>query len=282
MAVITLSWQYGCLGDLVAEDVAHQLGYRIIDKKEINDMLIHTVGQRSEELKTGKFLKTAEEEIEPGFFHRLHREHAAYMNMLISLIYQAASQDKVVIKGYGAQILLTQQFHVFCVRLKGSFDTRVSRIQQHHGLDRRSAEEMVKKEDRERMEFIQYIFKREVSNIEWYDMILDIKKVRLKTISALIVSAARAMEENHPITEAERKSLNTLGLEHRIKAIIQEKIPKIQQFEVAVSPGGIVTISGRGVSTDEKLFIEQRLRVLPEVRDVVNNMKVTSPLRRGK
>jgi hypothetical protein len=129
-------------------------------------MLVKTTSQSSKELEVDKSLKTAEEELEPGFFQQLYREHTAYTNLLMSLIYQAAGQDKAIIKGYGTQIILTHQPHVFCVRLKGSFDVRVFMIQKHHQLDRYTAEEMVKKEDRERMEFIQYIFKREVANIE--------------------------------------------------------------------------------------------------------------------
>lgn len=274
MAVITLSWQYGCLGDQIAEDAANQLGYRVIGKQEIHDMLVQATGQASKELDLDQSLKTAGEEIEPGFFHRLHHKHAAYTNLLMALIYQAASQDRVIIKGYGAQIVLTHQPHVFCVRLKGGFDVRVARVQQHHKLDQWAAKELVKKEDHERVEFIRYIFKREVANVEWYDMIFDIEKVTLETVTEVIVSIARAVEKSHPAPESEKTSLHALAFEHQIKAIVQRRVVDLRDFEVTMSPKGIVTVSGQGTSESDKTFIEQRIRSFPEVQNVVNKIKV--------
>jgi hypothetical protein len=42
-------------------------------------------------------------------------------------------------------------------------------------------------------------------------MILDIEKVSLKTIAEMLVNAAHALEESHPVSDAERSVLNTLA-----------------------------------------------------------------------
>lgn len=277
MAVITLSWQYGCLGDLVAEDAAKQLGYKIIGKKEINEMFIKSASQFPGELEVDNSLKMAGEEIEPAFFQRLHREQAAYANLLTSLIYKAASQDRVIIKGYGAQMILAQQPHVFCTRLKGSFDARVSMVRQHRQLDLRTAKELVKKEDQERVEFIQYVFKQELTNLQWYDMVLDIEKIGLKTITEMIVNAARALEESHPLSQTEHSSLGLYALESRLKALVLRKNPEITGLKVSLNSDGVVTIAGRVTDEDKKTELDQLLESLPEVQGVVNNIKVVVP-----
>lgn len=281
MAVITLSWQYGCLGDLVAEDVANQLGYTVLGKKEINEMLINSKGQSSKEVQTNNSssLKTAEEEIEPRFFQRLYREHGAYANLLSSHICKAASQDKVVIKGYGGHMVLAHQPHVLNVRLKGRFEARVTMLQKHKQLDQHTARKLVKKEDQERVEFVQYVFKQELTDVQSYDMILDVEKVGLTTITGMIVSAARSLEETHPITEAEKDSLDLLAFEYQIKSIIQQEVPTIKKLEVSISPNAIVTVSGNVAKEDEKTQIEQRVRSLPEVQDLVNHLKISVPFR---
>ena len=69
MAVITLSWQYGCLGGVVAEEAARQLGYDLIGKQQINDMLTRDIQRFSQEVDVDNSLKNAEEEIEEGYFH---------------------------------------------------------------------------------------------------------------------------------------------------------------------------------------------------------------------
>jgi osmotically-inducible protein OsmY len=70
-----------------------------------------------------------------------------------------------------------------------------------------------------------------------------------------------------------------LLFEHRIKAIVQRKVRDIRDLEVVVDPGGIVTIFGNVTSENEKIFIEQRVRALPEVQDVVNKIKVIQSLK---
>ncbi len=282
MAVVTLSWQLGCLGDQIAEDAAQQLGYKVIGKKELHDMLVKSPDQFSKELGTGESLKTVEEEIQPDFFFRSPRRNSTYASFLTSLIYKAASQNNVIIKGLGAQFVLANQPHVLCVKLKGSFDVRVSILQKQKQLDRRTVEKLVTKDDRDRMGFAQYLFKQELTDIQYYDMIMDVGKLSQKMITEMIVSTTRSLEETRPLTEGAKKSLNTLAFGSQVEAIIQKKIPDITEPEVVVNTDGIVTVSGNVARENEKKVIEQHVKSLPEVQEVVNKIKVISPFRRKK
>ena len=93
MAIITLSRQLGCSGSQVAEDIAEQLGYQTVGKKEITDMIVKYTDQYSQELKSQKKLERAEEEVQAGLFERLRHDHSSYVNLLTSLIYDIAGQD---------------------------------------------------------------------------------------------------------------------------------------------------------------------------------------------
>ncbi len=281
MAVITLSWQYGCLGGIIAADAAEQLGYTLVGKTTINEMLAALTGESSQELKTNNDLVTAEEELEDGLFQRLQRQQATYTNLLISSIYQAASQDHTIIKGYGAQRFLYKYPHVFCVRLKGSFDVRVAMIQQHKQITQQEAEALVKKEDRERMEFMQYVFKRELTDVKWYDMVIDIGKVGLQYITKMITSAARTLDETHLMAASEKAALHNLSLTHRIKGCIQKRTPGIEEFAIDVESGGIVKISGIVKNEEEKAIIPQHIEGWPEVQKIVNLLRVVAPIRQG-
>ena len=282
MAVVALSWQLGCRGDYIADDVANQLEYKIIGRQEFHEELVNATDQFSKELGTGELSKIVEREIQPDFFFRAYSEYSTHSHLLMSLIYRAACQDNVIIKGFGSPLILSSQSYVLCVRLKGNFDVRVSSIQQQRNLEQRAAEKLVAKDDRDRMGFVQYLFRRELTDIQSYDMVFDIGKLSQKVIPEMIVSAARALEETRPITEEDKASLETFAFESQVKAVIQKQTPNIPELNVSVSPEGIVTISGKVARQHEKTLIEQQVNSLPEVRGIVNDIKVGSPFRRKK
>ena len=63
MAVITLSWQLGCLGDQIAQDVAASLEYHIIGKQELHNMLIRANDHFSEDIGLDEFSQVVDGEI---------------------------------------------------------------------------------------------------------------------------------------------------------------------------------------------------------------------------
>ena len=274
MAMITLSWQYGCLGGVVAEEAAQQLGYELIGKQQINEMLRRDIQRFSQEVEVDDSLKNAEEEIEAGYFQRLQRQHSAYTNLLFSLFYEAASENRAIIKGYGAQTVLSHMPQALCVRLKGRLEARVDMIQKRLQLARDEAEKLVQKEDRERMELIQYIFKREISNIKWYDLVLDIEKVGLSTIIELIIRSVKTLEEKHPVSDEKKAQLKKMAFEYRTKAVILKSFPEIDGLGVRLDDYGVMTLSGKVDEEQKKERTEQIVGELPEVQNVVNTLTV--------
>jgi cytidylate kinase len=278
MAVITLSWQLGCLGEQVAEEAARQLSYTTVGKKELYQMVAEQYAQFFKGVKfdeaLDETLDTTEEEMQPALFDRLRHRHAAYVNLLSALIYEVASQDKAIIKGHGAQIVLTKQAHTLHVRLSGSFDYRVSEIQKQRILSRAAAEELVSEDDFERMGLIRYLFQRETTNLTWYDLMIDVERLDVQAMADIIVAAVQSLESRYPTTQAHLEEMAALALGNRVKTIVQKGWPKITGLEVVASTGGVVTLSGNVAVKNDKEAIEQRVRSLSGVQDVVNHMTV--------
>jgi cytidylate kinase len=278
MAVITLSWQLGCLGEQVAEEVARQLNYTIVGKKELYRMVAEHYARffKGEEFDQtlDTALDTTEEEMQPALFDRLRHRHAAYANLLSSLIYEVASQNKAIIKGHGGQIVLTKQPHTLHVRLTGSFEYRASEIQKQRILSRAAAEELVAEDDFERMGLIRYLFQRETTNTNWYDLIIDVERLDVQAMADIIVGAVQSLESRYPTTQAHLKEMAARALGYRVKAIVKKRWPDMRGLEVVASAGGIVTLSGNVAGKKDQKAIEQRVRSLSGVQDVVNNMTV--------
>ncbi len=278
MAVITLSWQLGCFGEQVAKEAARQLSYTVVGKKELYRTIAEHYAQFFKGVKFDETLdetfETTGEEMQPALFDRLRRRHEAYANLLSSLIYEVAGRDRAIIKGHGGQIVLTKQPHTLHVRLTGSFDYRASEIQEQRILSRAAAEELVSADDFERMGLIRYLFQREVTNTNWYDLIIGAERLDVQAMADIIVGAALSLETRYPTTQAHLEKMTARALGNRVKTIVQKGWPKIAGLEVVASTGGIVTLSGNATVKKEKEHMEQRVRSLSGVQDVVNNMTV--------
>ena len=160
--------------------------------------------------------------------------------------------------------------------MKGSLDARVGLIQERFQLERGEAENLVKKEDRERMELIQYIFKREISHIKWYDMVLDIEKVGLPTIIELIVRSTKTLEEKHPVSDEEKAQLKKTAFEYQTKAVILKAFPDIGELRFT----WMITGDDAFRNVDEQHKKDRTGQIvgeMPEVQDVINDLTVSKP-----
>jgi cytidylate kinase len=282
MAVITLSWQLGCQADRIAQDVATELQYHIIGKQELHDMLVRASDHFSEDIGLNEFSQVVDGEIQQDFFFRTHRDSSVYSSFLLSLLYTAASQDNVFLKGFGAYLALAGHPHVLCVRLQGSLDVRTAVIQKQRQLDRRAAHALIKKDDRERMGFVQYLFHRELTDTQLHDLVINVGKFPRQAMTTMIANAARAVEHTYPMTDGDRIALQSLAFASRIKAVIQRIRSNIPGLAVDVGSDNIVTITGNVVQQREKDQIEERVRAIPDVQNVRNNLTVGSPFGRRR
>ncbi len=115
MAVITLSRQVGSGGDLIAETVARELGYKLVDKQEIHDAVATFAADFSKEL------SVLDSESRPGFFDRLFSHRSVYGDLIASIIFDYASKDNVVIKGRGGQYLFEPSEITLHIRIIAPF-----------------------------------------------------------------------------------------------------------------------------------------------------------------
>ena len=103
---------------------------------------------------------------------------------------------------------------------------------------------------------------------------VSIGRICREILADMIRRAPRSLKERSSMTDRELNSSNRLHLESRVKAIVQKHVSTLRAFEVIVSPGGIVTISGTVTSEHDKIAVEQKVRAFQEVQEVVNNIEV--------
>lgn len=268
MAIITVSRQIGSLGDEIADDVAAQLGYAVVDKHSIHEMMANYANVFSEEL------DDISEELQPGFFNRIFRQQSVYVNLISSLIYRSASDDNVVIKGRGGQFLLGERPNVINTRIVAPLEVRVFRVQKMQKVEKVIVEELVKKHDNDRAAFIRYMFKKEVSNPDWYDIVFNSGKFEKRAIVKIMVDKAHDLDEQYPMSEEYRRRLKALSVRKLVEATLQKEMPNSNHIHVEVDNDGIVRVSGYIGTDAEKAKAEELSSAVPGVTSLVNEIHV--------
>ena len=265
MAIITISRQIGSLGNDIAQKSADQLNYTLLDINSINDMVSEYSSDFSREM-----IALADES-RPGFFDRFFYQQSVYSNLVSALIYEAASRDNMIVVGRGGQFIIKTQPSVIHVRIIAPFDIRVERVKQRRQLKHDLAKDMVRKVDRQRSDFIRYLFHHDVSDPEWYDMVINTGKFDVDATVDTLVNKARTLDS--PGEDA-IKAFKASALQKRVEATLQKEMPNSNHIKVKADTGGTVTISGYIATEAEKANASVHAESVRGVNSVDNLIQV--------
>lgn len=270
MAILTISRQIGSLGDEIAEITAERLGYTLIDKEMIHDRIIALPDDFSIEM------NSLEKESQPGFFQRIFHHQTIYVNLISTIVYDAISKDNVVLKGRGGQFLLTDRENVLNVRIIAPVDFRVSIFKTRQNMDSRIAEEMIMQLDRERNRFIRYLFEKDATEPDWYDIIINTKKFNIDSAVDILIRRAEFISKNFPLSTELKDTYRALALTSLVEATLQKRMPDSSFLKVESSPEGVVTLSGYIATHPEKEAACAHAETVTGVTSVVNNIHVAN------
>ncbi len=109
--------------------------------------------------------------VRPSLWEKYDREYRGYIALIESSIYEYALKDRVVILGRGSVFLLQDIPQVLKVRLFAPLEVRIDRVMHKDEVDRKTAEWLIEKIDKERAGYIQAIYGKHWEDQENYDLI---------------------------------------------------------------------------------------------------------------
>lgn len=202
MAVITVSRQLGSGGDRIAERVAEELGFELVDRRlveeiaNITDTSVEEVEKYDEkgEGRVRHFLKRLlVPEMSPGGFplssaayfpefglefpyvmERGGGEHqAAYLDrgtyqlLITTLVQDFGETGRAVVVGRASQIILGQHPKAFHVKIIAPLQERTRAVQEKQGVTEEQAQELVEQHDRWRQ-----LYLKNHHDADWNDLLL--------------------------------------------------------------------------------------------------------------
>lgn len=154
--IITVSRQLGTGGRKIAESVASRIGCAVWGR-EILDVLASQSGGDY----TARMFEALDENTQgvidalvSDLFGQVAKH--TYLHLLPKAVFVIAQSDAVII-GRGAHLLLPDSFRV---RIKASMETRIRNMMTYEHLDRKTAEQRIKENDRQRDAFMKDLAKK--------------------------------------------------------------------------------------------------------------------------
>lgn len=201
MSVITISREFGCDGEYVAERIAQVLGYHLVDKEFLGSLL--------SEYGVVEFAR--EYDTQPGFWERFdarrERRRDVMVDMLNQVVRVVAHHGDVVIVGRSGFAVLEGFSDVLHLRLQAPFPARVENVMRQQRLRAEEAELLVKESDQVRRAFVEEFYGVRWDAVRAFDLVINTDKISPDLAAALVADAMRAFRAHQETDKPTTRSI---------------------------------------------------------------------------
>jgi len=203
MAIVTVSRMFGSGGSEVAERIAHELGWQLLDNAFVDEVAARLgtppaeVEAREERVpslaqRLAATLALGAPEILPGPADaELPPSEERLIEVTERIIMEAASRGHSVIVGRGAQSVLASRqdvIHVFCYAPRPAL---VARAARRLAIAEKEAEKVVDDTNRQREQYVRTYWKRSWRAYENYHLCLNTDWLSVDGAASIVVRLAR-------------------------------------------------------------------------------------------
>jgi len=183
MAVITVSRQYGSLGNVVVNMVAQRLGYRVAMRDLINQAA----------------LRAGSPVVALAVIDELHllgisptsEEYQAYIRAVQTVIEELAAEGNVILAGRGGQAVLHNRPGVLHVKIIAPLEIRAQRLAERHGIPLQAARAQARASDRERRLYLKRFYDLDWNDPLLYDLVINTARLTPEAACDLICIAVQ-------------------------------------------------------------------------------------------
>lgn len=213
MPVITISRQYGSLGDEIGKDVAERLHLRFVDQDVIGEVArrLGVPASRLNELDerrgriVGDLVRTMRQlypatRLPETASDNPDLDESSYLQVIRQVIWEVARGDDAVIVGRGSAFVLQKHPDLIHVLVVAPIEVRVERIMAAEGLDQSQALHRVKETDASRARYIRHFYRTNWLDLNHYDLVVNTGHFTQLRATDLVVAAA-APQVTTPPTE---------------------------------------------------------------------------------
>jgi cytidylate kinase len=201
MAVITISRQYGAGGKTLGKQVAGTLGYTFADED-----IVQTIAEKAkvstgwvesiEKEAGGRLSRIVTRMVSKALVDRVLKDERGYIDeqiyidYLVVIISQMAEDGNIVFLDRGSQYILNDLPGAFHVLLISTLEKRIQFIMDRYNMSLQRATQVVKSEERRRLNLYRKIGKQDFDQPELYHLVINMAKVDMDDAIDMIIRLA--------------------------------------------------------------------------------------------
>lgn len=212
MAIITIS--RGCFshGQDIAEKVAKALGYECVSREIlIEASQFFNISER-------KLLQSIHDA--PTILDRITHGKEKYLSYIEAAIFEHVRKDNVVYHGHAGHLLLRGFPQILKVRVIAEIEDRVKKLCTEKSYSRDQALSFIRRDDSERINWTKYLYKKDVSDPELYDIVIKIGTLSINDAAGVIVETAK--RDSFKLTPESKAKINDLAIESHLRAMLTD------------------------------------------------------------
>lgn len=200
--LITISREYGALGANLAEKLGETTGFDLWDR-ELLSAIADDLGSDQKLLETlDERRKQDIEDVASAFIGKVHT-NVGYLRSLIRVVKTIEEHGRGIIVGRGANYIC-EKHNNLNIRLVRPFKSRVEHIASKHQIPMPEARDLVKKKDKEREDFINRFFYKDLNNASDFDLVINTDTFSMDHAEMMIADAYK-IKTGHSILDTDPK-----------------------------------------------------------------------------
>lgn len=191
---VTISRQSGCAGEEIIEQLRRNLQaaagdkgrpWTVFDRNLLEQVLAdHQLPQRLASFMPEDRIPFITDTMEEIF--GLHPATWVLARQTAETILHLAELGNVILVGRGANVVTAAMPDVFQVRLIGSLEKRIARVQARRGLDRTQALRLIRREDGGRARYLRQNFKKAIDDPLLYHLVINTDSLSAAEVANVI------------------------------------------------------------------------------------------------
>jgi len=204
---VTISRQAGCRAHVMAEKLAEYL--QVVAPKEDapwtvldRDLVENVLEEHSLPKRLAKFMpedRTPEIEDALDDLLGVHPPSWILVRQTAETILRVAKLGNVILIGRGANITTRRLLHVLHVRLVGSLEERLERVERFEHLSRKAALDFIRRQDRGRKRYLKKYFGQNIDDPLLYHLIINTDIVSCEKAARIIADSVSVCNEVRPL-----------------------------------------------------------------------------------
>jgi cytidylate kinase len=256
MSIITLTTESYCESGQIINSAAKELNYELIGN-EIIDMT-------AKEFNVSKTLIEKAIYKAPISADRVHPDKDKYIVYLQLLLIRKLLKDNIAYYGHGGFVLARGISHVFKVRIIANLETRIQTMMEKESISAKAAYKSIIKNDSEYSRWSEYIFKADITNPNFYDLVINLDQIGAAKAVDIIVNTIKS-KRFQPMTYS-INCLKDAELALTLKAKLLDIDPKI----ILTVKTGKIFIDTFCLKKNFGKNIEKINSVVAEINDINN------------